>query len=126
MPLVRISIRKGRTANERRAIVEAVYNSLRETFNVPEDDLFMLVDEYEEDNFHYGRNFMGFSRSESLIMLQLTIANTRGVDMKRALYKAIVDKLEASPGVRRDDVLINLVEVFRENWSFGDGVAQYV
>jgi 4-oxalocrotonate tautomerase len=126
MPLARISLRKGKSTAHRKAIVDGVYAALREAFNVPEDDLFMVVDEYDEANFHFGKSFMGFARSDDLVIIQLTVANTRGVDQKRALYKAIAAKLAAEPGLRPDDVFINLLEVFRENWSFGGGVAQYV
>lgn len=126
MPLARISLRKGKSAAHRQAIVDNVYGALRETFNVPEDDLFMVVDEYDEANFHFGRGFMGFSRSDDLVIIQLTVANTRGVDAKRALYKSITERLGREAGLRPDDVFINLLEVFRENWSFGGGMAQYV
>jgi 4-oxalocrotonate tautomerase len=125
MPLARIALRKGKPAAFRRALVDAVYGALRETFNVPEADLFMLVDEFEPENFHFDRGFMGFSRSDDLVIVQLTVANTRGLDQKRALYRLIAQKFEAE-GLRPDDVFVNLVEVFRENWSFGGGNAQYV
>lgn len=86
----------------------------------------MVIDEHAEGNFHFGKNFMGFARSDDLVIIQLTVANTRGVDQRRALYRAIAAKLAQEPGLRPDDVLINLVEVFRKNWSFGGGIAQYV
>lgn len=60
------------------------------------------------------------------MLIQLTVSNTRTVEQKKALYKAIVDGLTAKPGIRPEDVLINLVEVKKENWSYGNGVAQYV
>lgn len=126
MPLARISLAKGKSADHRRTIVDNVYGALRETFNVPEEDLFMVVDEYDEANFHFSRSFMGFARSDDLVIIQLTVANTRGIDQKRALYKSITERLGREAGLRPDDVFINLVEVFRENWSFGGGVAQYV
>jgi 4-oxalocrotonate tautomerase len=126
MPLVRISVHKGKTAEFRKTIVDQVYGALRQTFNVPEDDLFMVIDEYEATNFHANRTFMGFDRSNDMVIIQLTVANTRGVDQKRALYRAIAEGLHSELGLRGDDVFVNLLEVFRENWSFGGGVAQYV
>lgn len=126
MPLARISVRKGKTAEFRKTIIDQVYGALRETFNVPENDLFMVIDEYDAANFHVDRTFMGFERSDDMVIIQLTVANTRGVDQKRALYRAIAEGLQRELGLRGDDVFINLVEVFRENWSFGGGVAQYV
>ncbi|MGL5363554.1 MAG: tautomerase family protein [Bosea sp. (in: a-proteobacteria)] len=126
MPLVRIALHKGKTAEYRKTIVDQVYVALRETFNVPEDDLFMLIDEYDPANMHANRIYMGFDRSKDLVMIQLTVSNTRGVDQKRALYAAIASRLQRELGLRGDDVFINLVEGYRENWSFGAGIAQYV
>jgi 4-oxalocrotonate tautomerase len=126
MPLARISLRKGKTAEYRKAIVDQVYSALRATFNVPEDDLFMVIDEYDAANMHANPTFMGFARSDDMVIIQITVANTRGVDQKRALYRAIADGLQRELGLRGDDVFINLLEVFRENWSFGGGAAQYV
>ena len=67
----------------------------------------------------------GIKRSEEAIVIQITLNSGRTVDRKRALYRAIAEKLEKDPGLRREDVMINLVEVPRENWSFGDGVMSY-
>ncbi len=125
MPLARISLQQGTSPEHRNTIVQNVYEALRESFNVPEDDLFMVVDEYTVQNFHFGRSFMGFSRSERLVIIQLTVADTRNTAQKKALFAAIAARLQAHAGLRPDDVLINLVEVKRENWSFGAGLAQY-
>jgi phenylpyruvate tautomerase PptA (4-oxalocrotonate tautomerase family) len=98
---------------------------MRETFEVPEDDRFMLVSEHDESGFVYGRSYLGIERSDDLVIIQLTVSNTRSVAQKKALFARIVDKLAENPGVRPEDVFINLVEVVKENWSFGNGAAQY-
>jgi 4-oxalocrotonate tautomerase len=125
MPLARISLQQGTSPAHRNTIVQNVYEALRESFNVPEDDLFMVVDEYTAQNFHFGRSFMGFSRSEKLVIIQLTVADTRNTAQKKALFASIAARLHDHAGLRPDDVLVNLVEVKRENWSFGAGIAQY-
>jgi len=125
MPLIRISLRKGKPAAYRKALAYGVYDALRETFNVPEDDLFVTISEHEEDNFFYGRNYMGIERGDDLVILQITVSNTRNLDQKKALFKRIVEKLGTEPGVRPEDVFINLIEVEKENWSFGHGIAHY-
>jgi len=126
MPLVRISLRKGKPASYRKKIADNIYQALRETFEVPEEDRFVTVDEYEVDNFFYSPNYMGIQRGDDFIVVQITVSNTRTVAQKQALFKRIVERLQADPGLKSDDVFINLLEVGKENWSFGRGIAQYV
>jgi 4-oxalocrotonate tautomerase len=126
MPLVRISLRKGKPAAYRRMIADNVYCALRDTFNVPEEDRFIVIAEYDADNFVFSKTYMDISRSDDLVILQLAVSNTRSVAQKQALYKRIVQRLQAEAGLRPQDVFINLVEVGIENWSFGCGIAQYV
>ncbi len=125
MPLIRISLRKGKPSAYRKALADGVYRALRETFNVPEDDLFVAISEHEEDNFFYGATYLGIERSDDLVIIQITVSNTRSVDQKKALFKRIAENLGAEPGLRPEDVFINLIEVEKENWSFGHGIAQY-
>jgi 4-oxalocrotonate tautomerase len=126
MPLTRVSMRRGKSAAYRKAILEGLYQAMRETFNVPEGDRFMLLTEHDEDNFAYDANYLGIKRSDDLVIVQLTVSNTRPRAQKQELYRRIVEKLTANPGLRPEDIFINLVEVLPENWSFGHGIAQYV
>jgi phenylpyruvate tautomerase PptA (4-oxalocrotonate tautomerase family) len=125
MPLVRISLRKGKPPAYRKAIAEGVYTALREAFNVPEEDRFITISEHDGDDFLFSRSYMNIGRSDDLVILQITVSNTRTVEQKKALFARIAEKLAQDPGLRREDVFINLVEVMKENWSFGNGIAQY-
>jgi len=125
MPLIRISLRAGKPANYRQAIAENIYESLRETFNVPENDFFATVDELQPRDFIYDRKYFNIERSDDLVFIQLTVSNTRTVEQKKALYRRIVERLGKSPGLRPQDIFLNLLEVAKENWSFGNGEAQY-
>jgi phenylpyruvate tautomerase PptA (4-oxalocrotonate tautomerase family) len=125
MPLVRISLGQGKPAAYRCAIADGVYTALRETFNVPEEDRFITVNEHAEDDFIFSRTYMDIERSDDLVILQITVSNTRTVEQKKALFARIAEKLAQNPGLRGQDVFINLVEVVKENWSFGNGTAQY-
>jgi phenylpyruvate tautomerase PptA (4-oxalocrotonate tautomerase family) len=125
MPLVRISLRRGKPAPYRKAIAEGVYTALRDTFNVPDEDRFITISEHDGDSFLFSRTYMGIERSDDLVILQITISNTRTVEQKKALFARIAERLAQDPGLRREDVFINLVEVVKENWSFGNGIAQY-
>ena len=126
MPLARISLKRGKPPAYRKAILENLYLALRETFNVPEGDRFMTVSEHDDDGFVYDPDYLGIARSDDLVIIQITVSNTRPVEQKKQLYRRIVERLTESPGLRPEDVFINLVEVKPENWSFGHGVAQYV
>jgi phenylpyruvate tautomerase PptA (4-oxalocrotonate tautomerase family) len=125
MPLTRIALRAGKSVEYRKALTDSIQRSLVETFNVPKDDQFVLITEHEAGNLIYDRQYLNIERSDDFVVIQLTVSNTRTIDQKKALYRRIVDELAESPGLRREDVFINLVEVEKENWSFGNGIAQY-
>ena len=125
MPLTRVSLLKGRTAKEKSVILDQIYLAMRETFDVPEDDRFMILTEHEAEDFSFGRSFMNIARSDMFVIIQLTVSNTRTTETKKALFGAIARRLENEAGIRQEDVFINLVEATRDNWSFGNGVAQY-
>ena len=125
MPLTRISLRRGKPAPYRRAIADSLYRAMRETFEVPEEDRFMTISEHDADDFLYSASYLDIPRSDDLVLVQLTVSNTRSTAQKKALFRRCVELLGESPGLRPEDVFIVLVEVQRENWSFGRGVAQY-
>lgn len=125
MPFTRIAVRAGKPVAYRQALTQGIQRSLTEVFNVPADDIFMVVTEHDEGNFVYDKQYLGVHRSDDLVMIQITVSNTRTVEMKKALFKRIAEHLAESPGVRPEDVLVNLVDVPKENWSFGNGIAQY-
>jgi 4-oxalocrotonate tautomerase len=125
MPLVRVSLRKGKSDDYKRAIGDGVYQALRETFTVPDEDRFVTVSEHSESEFQFSKTYMDIARTEDLVILQITVSNTRTVEQKKALFARIVELLSQKPGLRKEDVFINLLEVAKENWSFGNGIAQY-
>jgi 4-oxalocrotonate tautomerase len=125
MPLVRVSLRRGKPAAYHKAILDGVYRALVSAFDAPEEDRFMVLSEHDEADFSYSKTYLGIARSDDLVIIQVTANNTRTVEKKKAFYRQIVENLAAEPGVRPEDVFINLVEVLPENWSFGRGVAQY-
>lgn len=123
MPLVRIAIPKGAPAP---SISRGVHSALVETFNVPPDDFFQIVTEHAPGGgIVRPESYLGVVYSEGLVMIQITCNDTRTLDQKKALYAAIAENLSRDAGVRKEDILINLVEVKKENWSFGNGVAHY-
>lgn len=125
MPLLHISLRAGKPEAYRQAIFDSLYRAMRETFNVPEDDQFMTITEHDGANFRYGASYLGVARSDDLVFIEITANNTRTVEQKKALFRRIAELLGASPGIRPQDVFVSLVEVAKENWSLGHGLAQY-
>ena len=125
MPLVRIALRKGRPAGFGKQVGEIVYRSMVDTINVPQKDHFQIIGEHDADSLIYDPDYLGIARSDGVLFIQITLNEGRTTDMKKALYATIADRLHAELAVRKDDVLINLVEVKKENWSFGNGIAQY-
>ena len=125
MPLTRISLLKSKTHQHHRDLMEPVYLAMHETFDVPADDRFMTVSEYDRDQFDCGADYFGIHRSDDLVQIQITANNTRTFAQKKALFAAVASRKAAEPGVRPEDVLTSLVAVSKENWSFGNGEAQY-
>jgi 4-oxalocrotonate tautomerase len=124
MPLVRIDLCKGKDASYRQRVGRVVYEAMVGA-GVPANDRFQVVSEHDVDNFLFDPDYLGIHRTNDLVMIQITWNEGRTVEQKKQLYKAIADGLARSLGIRAEDVLINLVEVKKENWSFGKGEAPY-
>jgi phenylpyruvate tautomerase PptA (4-oxalocrotonate tautomerase family) len=125
MPFVRIDLLKGKNAEYRQKISEVIYDAMLKTINIPQGDRFHVITERDPENFFIDPNYLGIARSKDVIVIQITLNEGRSIAQKQGLYKAIADGLNAALGLRREDVFINLVDVKKENWSLGNGIAQY-
>lgn len=125
MPLTHIHLRAGKPAAWRQAIFDSVGRALHDTFNVPEENEFMTLTEHAAENFRYDATYLGVARSDELVFIEIIANNTRGVEQKKALYARLAELLAESPGLRPEDVFVGVVEVAKENWSLGRGLAQY-
>jgi len=125
MPLARVDLVQGKSADYRKAISEVIYDAMIKTINVPKDDRFQVITEHPAEGLIFDPTYLGIHRTADCIFIQVTLNEGRTVEMKRAFYKAIADGLHDRLMLRREDVVINLVEVKKENWSFGNGEAQY-
>ncbi len=124
MPLVRISLMKGPEGFGKK-VGEAVYRTMMETINVPAKDNFQIITEHDKDGLIYDPSYLDIRRTDGIIFIQITLNEGRALELKKKLYKTLAERLNQELGVRTEDVFINLVEVKKENWSFGNGVAQY-
>lgn len=125
MPLVRIDLLEGKTPEYRSRIGQIVYQAMVEALDVPQNDRFQVITEHPKAGLQFDRDYLGIHRSDDCIFLQITLNSGRSVDLKQRFYKAVADGLHEELRLRREDVFISLVEVPKENWSFGNGEAQY-
>jgi 4-oxalocrotonate tautomerase len=125
MPLARIDVPAGQSADYRSVIGDVVYNAMISALKAPKDDRFQVITEHPTGGLVIDPTYLGIQRTENAIIIQVTMNEGRTLDMKRAFYKTVADGLHERLGLRREDVVINLVEVKKENWSFGNGEAQY-
>ena len=126
MPLVRIDLNSSAPAERARIVGDAVYDAMISVANVPADDKFQIITRHDANEIVYpAAGYLGINYSKDLVLIQVTWNQGRSIEVKQAFYKRIADEISAKAGIRREDVWINLVEVAKENWSFGKGEMQY-
>ena len=125
MPLVRISLIAGKPESHKRKVSEAVHRALVETISIPVQDRFQILTEHSASDFIYDPEYLKIHRTNDLVIIQITMSVGRTLEVRKALYRRMADLLSQEVGLRKEDVFINLVEVAKENWSFGNGEAQY-
>ncbi len=125
MPLIRIDVPATLPPESWPAVVDVVYEALLSEFRVPDHDRFAVVTSHDRPGLQIDPSYLGIERTEGAVIIQVTLNSGRDVSLKRAFFAAVAGGLEDRVGIKRTDVVINLVEVPPENWSFGNGVAQY-
>jgi phenylpyruvate tautomerase PptA (4-oxalocrotonate tautomerase family) len=125
MPLVRISLREGKSDEYKKALADGVHRAMVEAIEAPSQDRFQVVTEHPAGGLIYDSTYLGVQRTDNIVLVQITLSTGRKLAQKRKLFKRMAEILQESPGLRPQDLMINLVEVAWENWSFGDGEAQY-
>ncbi len=121
MPFARIDLVKGKNAAYRATVADVVYKGIVDVLKAPDGDRFIVVGEHEPENLIYDPNFLGMKRSPDFILIQVTSTVGNDKESKLAFFRYIADELKSKLSVRPDDVMINMVFVAREDWSFGDG-----
>ena len=126
MPYVRIDLMRGKSAQYRKTLGEIVYGAMINVISVPKDDKFQVITQHDPEDLNFAESYLGNHYSNDVIFIQITLNSGRSVELKKAFYKRIADDIQAQLKARPDDIVINLVEVSKENWSYGYGIAQYV
>jgi len=125
MPLVRIALRQGKPADFGKQIGAVVYQTMVDTINVPAHDNFQVITEHGAAGLIYDPEYQNIVRTDEVVFIQITLNEGRTVEMKKTFYKTLAERLNQKLSLRQEDIMINLVEVKKENWSFGNGIAQY-
>jgi phenylpyruvate tautomerase PptA (4-oxalocrotonate tautomerase family) len=126
MPLVRISLLRRKGEGFGRKVGDVVYRAMLDALNVPLKDKFQIITEHEPGTLVYDPDYLDIERGDGFIAIQITLSEGRSVETKKAFYRRVAEDLGRELDVRPQDVFVNLVEVKKENWSFGNGIAQYV
>ena len=126
MPFVRIDLARGKPAQYRRQLGDIIYRAMTEVINVPAHDKFQVITEHAPDELNVTPGYLGIEYSPDVVLIQVTLSHGRTVEQKQAFYARVARDLHRKLGLDPQDVFINLVETSRENWSFGNGLAQYV
>jgi 4-oxalocrotonate tautomerase len=126
MPIVRIDLIEGKSEEYRAQVGEIAYQTLLDVLNVPKGDRFQVITEYRKSGLPFDRDYLGVHRTDDCIFFQITLNAGRSVELKQSFYKELADRLHQGVKLRKEDVFINLVEVPKENWSYGNDLAQYV
>ncbi len=125
MPLVRISLIEGKTKDYKYALADGVHRALVEALEIPAQDRFQVLTEHPPGGLIYDPSYLGIERSDDIVLVQITLSTGRKPGQKKKLFRRMAEILQEKPGLRPQDLMINLVEVAWENWSFGNGEAQY-
>jgi 4-oxalocrotonate tautomerase len=125
MPLVRISLREGKTEEYKKALGDGVHRAMVEAIEAPAQDRFQIITEHPASGLIYDPTYLGVQRTENIVLVQITLSTGRKPPQKRRLFQRMAEILAENPGLRPQDLMVSLVEVAWENWSFGNGEAQY-
>jgi 4-oxalocrotonate tautomerase len=126
MPIARIDLIKGKSPEYRRTIGDVVYQAMVDILKAPKGERFQVIAEHDANDFIYDPAFWGIERSPDQVFIQLTLVANRTLQQKREFYTKVVDDLNERLGLRREDVMINLVGTTIEDWSFGNGASSLV
>jgi 4-oxalocrotonate tautomerase len=101
MPFVRIDLPKGKSAEQKRAIADVVYDALLATVKVPANDRFQVITEHDPDGLLIDTTYMGIARSAGALLIQVTLSTGRTVEMKQAFYRQSLTDCALTPACGR-------------------------
>jgi hypothetical protein len=126
MPLIRIDIIEGHPESDIAAIGAAVHEALVVCFSVPQRDRFQIITEHRRGRLVYDPGYLDIPRTDGIVLVQVFFATGRPAELKQEFYEMVAAGITDRTSIRQEDVFITLVENTRADWSFGNGVAQYL
>jgi len=126
MPFTRISLLKGKSPEYLRALSDSLHQTLVESFEVPPDDRFQVIDQRQPGELIFDRNYFGGPRSDDFVLFEITAGKPRDTATKRAFYRRLAARLTEAPGVRPQDVMVVITTTAKDEWSFSGGEAQLI
>ena len=122
MPLVTVTLRKGKSREFKSAVLTAVPGALVAS-GVPETDRFHRVLELDADDFRYDAEYPGLSspRNDDFVLIEILLSFGRSVKVKRKILADIMAGLVEAPKLNPENVMVCFKETAWENWSFGGG-----
>ncbi|MEK5259945.1 tautomerase family protein [Paenibacillus sp. SEL3] len=126
MPLTRIVTLEGRSSEAKARIKEAVSQTIVDKLQVPENDRFLIIEEHNRENFNFDPNCLDIERSDGFLIVQIILNVGRSSEVKKEFYAAFAEQLHEQCNIRTEDVFINLIEVTKDNWSYGNGIAPFI
>lgn len=122
MPLVTLTLRKGKTASFKSSVLNAVHRALVAS-GVPETDRFHRVLELEQEDFRYDPSYPDLSspRTDDFVLVEILLSVGRSVKVKKKILADIIEGIAQAPGLDPDQVMVVFKETAWENWSFAGG-----
>ncbi|MEC0184670.1 tautomerase family protein [Paenibacillus peoriae] len=126
MPLTRIVTLEGRSSEAKARIKEVVSQTIVGKLHVPANDRFLVIEEHNRENFSFDPNCLDIERSDEFLIVQIILNAGRSPEVKKEFYAALAEQLHQQCDIRTEDVFINLIEVTKDNWSYGNGIAPFI
>jgi phenylpyruvate tautomerase PptA (4-oxalocrotonate tautomerase family) len=123
MPLIQIHLVKGKSPKYIQAVADGIHKALCTAWKIPKTDRFQMISEYKKSHFHFDKTIWGVKRSDNVVVIYITSIK-RSTQMKKKLYQELVAILTKNPKVRKEDIFVTIAQVSKEDWSFGNGIAQ--
>lgn len=120
MPLVNISILSGKSPEYIKAVGDSINSAVIETMGFPMDDRYQIIHEVDSERLQLQ------GRDGDRVMMHLVMRAGRSNKSKQAFYKKVVENLAANPGIQRENIMITISENYDMDWSFSDGLAQFI
>jgi phenylpyruvate tautomerase PptA (4-oxalocrotonate tautomerase family) len=126
IPLVRIDIAENHWSAERLAVLaDTVQHVMIDEFAAPERDRYQIITEHKRGHIVALDSNLGFERTDDIVIVSIT-QQGRTTQQKQSMYHAMAERLKDAVDLRPEDLIVNVVENTKADWTFGFGRAQFL